>query len=66
MAAACALAIFSGNTIFISRLLRPAGRNKRYFHRWGRGGKLHILTGNLTVMPKAPPSGELAKPSGFD
>mgnify|MGYP007051294978 CR=1 FL=1 len=26
-----ALAIFSGKNIFISRLLRPAGRNKRIF-----------------------------------
>ena len=30
-----ALAMYSGKNIFISRLLRPAGRNKRYFHRWG-------------------------------
>jgi len=37
-----ALAMYSGKNIFISRLLRPAGRNKRYFHRWGRGGKLYL------------------------
>ena len=29
MASACALAIFSGKIIFISRLSRPAGRSKR-------------------------------------
>ena len=34
--------MYSGKNIFISRLLRPAGRNKRYFHRWGRGGKLYL------------------------
>lgn len=31
MASACALAIFSGKIIFISRLSRPAGRSKRIF-----------------------------------
>ena len=30
-----ALRIFSGKIIFISRLSRPAGRSKRYYH--GRG-----------------------------
>ena len=35
MASACALAIISGKIIFISRLSRPAGRSKRYFHRRG-------------------------------
>ncbi len=33
MAAACALAIFSGIVILISRLSRSAERSKRYFHR---------------------------------
>ena len=36
MASACALAIFSGKNIFNSRLSRPAGRDKRCFHQWGR------------------------------
>ena len=31
MAAACALAIIRGNTVYISRLSRPAGRSKRIF-----------------------------------
>ena len=31
MASACALAMFSGKIIFISRLSRPAGRSKRIF-----------------------------------
>ena len=31
MAAACALAMFRGNTVYISRLSRPAGRSKRIF-----------------------------------
>ena len=33
MAAACALAIFSGIVILISRLSRSAERSKRYFYR---------------------------------
>ena len=33
MASACALAIFSGIVILISRLSRSAERSKRYFHR---------------------------------
>ena len=31
MASACALAISSGKSIYISRLSRPAGRSKRIF-----------------------------------
>ena len=58
-----ALAMYSGKNIFISRLLRPAGRNKRYFHRWGRGGKLCTSVRNFTVMPKAPSQRELARAS---
>ena len=38
----CALHINSGKIIFISRLSRPAGRSKRYFHGSGRKGKLHL------------------------
>ena len=38
MASAYALAIFSGKIIFISRLSRPAGRDKRYFHERGYNG----------------------------
>ena len=35
----CALHIFSGKIIFISRLSRSAERSKRYFHERGRKGK---------------------------
>ena len=42
MRAAFALRIFSGKIIYISRLSRPAGRSKRYFHGRGRGGKRHL------------------------
>ena len=49
MASACALAMFSGKNIFISRLSRPAGRDKRYFHGWGRSRKLHLHT-----LPSSP------------
>ena len=42
MASACALAIFSGKIIFISRLSRSAERSKRYFHGRGRNGKQHL------------------------
>ena len=30
------------NLFIISRLSRPAGRSKRYFHGRGRNGKLHL------------------------
>ncbi len=43
MASACALAIFSGIIIFISRLSRSAERSKRYFHGRGRNGKRQLL-----------------------
>ena len=42
MRAAFALRIFSGKIIYISRLSRPAGRSKRYFHGRGRGGKRQV------------------------
>ena len=38
MAAACALAIIRGNTVYISRLSRPAGRSKRIFTGGGVEG----------------------------
>ena len=58
-----ALAMYSGKNIFISLLLRRVGRNKRYFHRWGRDGKLCTSVRNFTVMPKAPSQRELARAS---
>ena len=42
MAAACALAIFSGIVILISRLSHSAECSKRYFYKWGRRGKQHL------------------------
>ena len=50
-----ALAMYSGKNIFISRLLRPAGRNKRYFHRWGRGGRLHLYAKASPFEERLPP-----------
>ena len=38
-AAACALAILQGISIYISRLSRPAGRSKRTFTEGGHNGK---------------------------
>ncbi len=64
MASACALAMFSGKNIFISRLSRPAGRSKRYFHRWGRSREQQLF-GEQTLSVRsrwsrpAPPKGEL-------
>ena len=42
MAAAYALAIFSGIVILISRLSHSAECSKRYFYKWGRRGKQHL------------------------
>ena len=39
-AALCASSV--EKLFIISRLSRPAGRSKRYFHGRGRGGKLHL------------------------
>ena len=44
--------MFSGKNIFISRLSRPAGRSKRYFHGWGRSRKWQLF-GERTLSVKA-------------
>ena len=64
MASACALAIFSGKIIFISRLSRSAERSKRIFTggSWRKTAFAAPLSAKARRCGRAPaPRGELSR-----